>query len=364
MENQEVKTPPSHADVFNKQNKNERILNREPVIAATEEKKPEEVTTASPEEKKPDRQDPQVKHEEKVKVSAEDLTDEELEELFSKRAGKRVSLKGQEPEKVLTAEEKVELEKAEKAESLAWAVTHNKLDKDLYDKALVDKSKTKRDIALSLFTAEAKADDKDLTDEECLQMFSDYYAEDEEDTSWKRKRRLAEMNTVADNYLAQYNSIDSITEDYRTFKTTAEKQESYSKSIKAIAKEIPAELSFKIPFTGVDGKAVEVEYKVPVDPKVIEKLYKEFTSPALYDVFGSAKAEAISAEMNYHVKARMLDKMIPVLMEQHAAKVEEDIMVKLKNARNPQQSIIGAPQQQSTTQKTLPSHEDVMKRMK
>lgn len=340
---EETKTPPPHTRTEAKEKglvmpeKAEEVVVVAPVVE----------TPAKPEEKIPS---------ETPKVNYDDITDEQLEEIASKRAGRKVSLK--EPEKApveLTEKEKEDLAEKEKTESIEWAFGTGKIKKDLYDKAIVEKSKNKRDIALSLFTAEAQAEDKALTVEDCEQMFADYYAEEEPETSWKRKKALKEMNAVADNHLAQYNVIDAIPEEYRAHKTTEQNQKAYTSQIKTIAKEIPADLTYEFPYKSVNGTELKWEFKIPVDEKVLTQITKEFTAENVIPGMIQLKPEAIAREMNFLVRARMMDKIIPVLLEQHAEKAVEDAMVNLKNARNPYQQLGGqvAP---TAAPKTPPAH--------
>jgi hypothetical protein len=376
MANEEVKNPPSHADVFNRMREEKST---QPVIAQVEKKPGDEGYVAPQEENSETKPNgaiaTEAKVEEKVpgakeKPNTDDLSDEELEEIYNKRIGSKKTTP-----KVLTAQEKEELEKQEETEGIEWAFGTGKIKKDFYDKALVEKSKSKREIALNLFTAELQAEGKNITPEECEEMFRDFYAEEEDEKSWKRKKGLKEINSIADNYLAQYKDLDGITENYRAYKTTAEKQKVYNAQVRSIAKEVPAEISYDIPlkiaekayakfgFKPSGDAAANFAFKVKVDEKTMTQLIKEFTTPEMFAGMGEAKPEAIAQEFNFLARARMMDSIIASIVEQTADHVSEDIFVSLKNSRGVQQPL-GSETIKPVAQKAPPSHKAVLDRVK
>ncbi len=219
-------------------------------------------------------------------------------------------------------------------------------------------------MALSLFTADLQADEKGITAEECEERFKDFYCEDEPEDSWKRKRALIQMNAVADQYLSQYRVVEGITEEFRSFKTESERSKSYNKELNKVAKELPKELSFKLPYTSVDGTEFSVDIVVPVEDGVISKLTKELATARLDDVYGDEfTPEKLATELNYHLDARVLRSALPKIVSDLSAKIEGDILMKLKNARNPLQPIVGA-QPQGGAKPEPPSHAEAFKKMK
>lgn len=306
-----------------------------------------------------------VKPEASAKPNLEELTDEEVTALLEKRTGRKFASLDElrEPPKAPTKEELEALEVKERTEALEWALGTDKIKKDFYDKSITDKSKSKREIALHLFTQELQGENKDLTAEECEELFSDFYAEGEDEKSWKHIKGAKEMNALADNYLSQYASVDKLPEEYRAYKTTAEKQKTYNKQIKSLVKEIPAELSFKVPYETIDGGTAELEYKVPVDESVISKLTAEFTTPQIFSSLSEEKPERILTELNFLTRSRMMDKAIPVIMAEHAKRVEMDVMAKLKNARNPQQNILGQQTAPTGARTAPPEHKGIKAKM-
>ena len=276
-----------------------------------------------------------------TKPNLDEISEEDFLALYEKRTGQKAkSLDDLKPApKALTKEEKEAQEVREQEEALAWALENKIITKDLYDKSKTEKAKNKRDIALALFTAEQKADDPDITSEDAEVLFREAYGEDEEAGSWKHKRGMAAMNKVADEYLAQYSTVDNLPEQYREARTADETRKTYNKQVSAVAKELPKELSFKIPYETVDGAKMELEYKVAVSDDLVPKLIKEFTRPGMENAPGFDKPETIAAEMNYHVRARSFDVAIASILKQHEVKVETDILARVKNARNPNQAI-------------------------
>ena len=360
-------TPPSHKDLADKMEG--RYTPPIASVAPPAEKAPvAEPNPAEPPAQAAPPADPGTAPAEKASgtVNLDELSDEDFLKLYEKRVGvKAKSLDELKPApQPLSKEEQEALEAKEVNESLEWAFATEKIKKDFYDKAVVARSKDKRAIALELFSADLMAEDEDLTVEDCEERFKEFYCEEEPESSWRRKKATAQMNAVADTYLSQFSDIDNITPQYRDYKSAVEKQKAYNKQVSAVAKELPKDVSFKIPYVSVDGAKSELEYKVPVDESVIPKLVKEFTADGMEGAFGdNPKPEAIASELTYHIRARMIEKAIPVIMAKHAEKVEEDIMMKLKNARNPYQPI-GGQVAGTAAPKTPPSHEDVLKRIK
>lgn len=357
MAGTDTKTPPSHDSVLN------RIPSDKPQTAvvspAVEAIQPIVAPVVAPVET------PDVNSTvEAAKNSSDDLSDEDFLKAYEKRTGKKLkSIEDlKEPAKPLTPEQITEAKKKEETEALDWAFSTDKLKREDYDKAVVAKSKEKRAIALEIFTAEEQAEDKNLTSAECEEKFKDFYCEEEDEDSWKRKKALKAMNAVADNYLAQYKGIDTLTDEYREVKTNAQRHKEFSKEVNAIAKEIPNKLSFSHP-TGeeVEGKQVMFDYEVEVDDKVTAQIAKELIATGNAKMW-NAKPEVIKAEIEYHVFARNKDKIISDLLAKNTIKVADEVEVRFRNARNPQQQIGG--QQPASQPKELPSHASVLERVK
>ncbi len=367
-----TKNPPSHAALFNK-------MDRRQAPAAGTTHKPEVPNPDAPineEEKKPEEAQaaatpdapvvPEQQAAEKPKINLDEVGDEEFLELYKKRTGRSAEsideLKA--PPKAPTQAEIEAAAERERTESLEWALGTQAITRDQYEKSIAERSKSKRDIAYALFAAEAKVEDKDITPEETEDRFRDFYGENEEPNSWKYKKGQALMNSVADNHLSQYSDVDSLPEKYREFKTTTERHKGYTKLVNKAAKELPKELTFTIEHTGADGAKIPLEYKIPVEDKILAQVVREYANPSIGDSLGDkATPEFITKELDYHVRGRMLDQIIPILLEKHGEKVEELLMVKIKNIPNPGQPPLGQQQQTSGQTKTPPSHAEVFEKM-
>ena len=357
------KTPPSHEEVFNRMPANSRA-GQEPAVVKSAEELAAEAKAIEDKNKAAAPPPAPIPPPPPAVVNYEDMPEDEFLKLYEKRTGKKAkSLDDlKDPPKPSTAEELQAQALKEQTEALEWAWESNKVTKELYDKSIADKSRSKREIALSLFTKELKEEDKDLTPEECEERFKDFYHEGEDETSWLFKKGVKDINAAADNYLAQYSVIDKLPEEYREVKTLAARQKAFAKQVNEIVKEVPKTLKFTYP-TGeeLDGKPVQFEYDIPVDDKVTAQIAKELVAsgnPKMWD----ADPEIIRKEVEYHVFARNRDTIIPKLLADHAIKVAEEVEMRFRNARNPQQHIGG--QLHTNSDKTPPSHQAVFDKMK
>lgn len=349
--------PPSHDSVFS----------RTPGYKPLGEQVPEQEAAPAPDPAIPETEAkiPEQQAKPATEEEEDEISDEAFAKAYYKKTGKKLEsiddLK--DAPKPPTAEELALAAERESTEALEWGLGTERIKKDFYEKSIADKAKEKRAIALSIFSDELKEEDPTMSADECEERFKDYYCEEEDESSWKRKRAIKAMEAVADNYLAQYKSVDTLVDDYRAYKTVTQTQKEYSKQLSAIGKTLPEKLTFDIPYTGLDGKETTLSYEVAVDDAIPKELMKEFSKPSMADYFGvNAKPEAIKAELDYHLRARMLEKIIPAIAEKHSERVLEDAMVNLKNARNPQQQIGGHPNQ--TAPKEPPSHDSVFRKNK
>lgn len=357
------KNPPSHDSVF------AGMPGYVPVAVADESKtvppaeKPlEAAPSVAGQKEENNNPDPNAQAKPEASEPAE-MSDDDFLKLLEKKTGKKVTsvdeLKA--PPKPPTAEEIKAAEEQEATEALEWALGSGKVKKDAYENAIKDKGKSKREIALQLFTNELQEGDKSLSHEECEERFAEYYCETEPEDSWKRVKALKEMNSTADAYLAQYSEIDNLPTSYKEYRTTAQRQKDYNKQLSAVAKELPTKLEFEVPYEGIDGAKETLKYEVAVDDKIPAQLIKEFQKLGETSFGFDVKPEALSAELNYHLKARMIDKIIPALLEKHTDKVLTDAMAKLKNARNPNQTLAGVTERQASSS-APPSHDSLFKK--
>jgi hypothetical protein len=349
----------------------EQLAESRKVLSRMPGEKPEEKIDAAPTQDPPKEAAPAQQAapapEIVAKPNIDELSDDDFLALYEKRTGQKVkSLDDLKPApKALTKEEKEAQEELEKTEALEWALATKKIEKNLYDKSIAERAKDKRLIALELFTAQEKADNPDITPSEAEELFAEYYGENEEEGSWRRKKGVAAMNKVADEYLSQYKVVDTLTEQYREARNADQSAKDYRKNVTTALKDFPKELAFSIPYTGVDGAKIDLEYKVPVDDKIMQGVVRMLTAEGMEDSpIGKAKAEQIVAEARYHILARTMETALPKLLEDHAAKVETDIMAKLKNARNPNQQFGTPPAPAKKATEVSPEARAVMDKMK
>lgn len=355
-----TKTPPSHADVLS------RIPSSPETTPPVENEDPNAgappAQTAQPGQPATL---PEVKTEPAASFNPDEISDEQFLALYEKKLGKKAnSLDDLKPApKQPTKEELEEAETRLRTEALEWAFGTEKLTREKYDKAIAERARNKREIALTLFSEEMKAGDKNLTDDECEELFADYYSETEPEDSWKRKKGQAAIEKVAENYLAQYAEVDKITDEYKSFKEQTSKRTSYNAAVKDAAKNLPKELTFELPYKSVDGSEVKIDLKVPVDEKLLAGITKALTQPGMEGFFGdNPKPEHIANAIQSDLQNKMLPEILAKLLTTAGEKIETDILAKLKNARG-SQGPLGSGQQREND-KTPPDHSSVLSRIK
>ena len=268
-----------------------------PKPAVTEAAKDEPVIVATTEEPKPDI-DEDAKfleiYNKKFKTSFKTM--EEMEKANEKK-----------PEPVvLTEEQKKEAEQKKKSEALAWKIEQDPKFKDTYEKAITDKEKSDREIALKVFSAKELAKDKTLTADEIEEMFKDEYAEDAEPDSPRAQRALERMASVAESYKKEnYGSVDKYETEYDEFKSFEEKAKSYGKQAKEVVEALPKEMSFEFEYTGADGKEAKMSIPYVISDDDIKALRKDLQHE---DTFFDLKAN-IEPVTNERLSAKAMEKL-------------------------------------------------------
>ncbi len=361
------KTPPSHADIFKQMDRDYVApVPEAPVVAAPEADKPAVEAAATPVQNAAPETQENKEPVQAAAINVDDISEEDFLKLYQKRTGKKATSIDElkDPAPAPTREQLDALEAKEKAESLEWALSSGKITKEAYDKSIIERAKDKRAIALAVFTQELQAENKDLSNEECEEMFKDYVGEEADEASWKRKKGLKDIETIANNYLAQYNEVDGFQEAYRAEKTIEAKRKEYSKQIKAVAKELPKEIPFEFEYTCIDGSKMNLSSKLTVDEKAINKLVGDYTREGMEDFFSGENAtpERMRDELMYHVDARVVRPSLNLIFEDIAKQIETDIWAKAKNARNPNQPLAGVqPAANAGPKPAPPSHASIWK---
>ena len=289
--------------------------------------------------------------------SLKEMTDEELEEYEKEieRRGKK---------RALTPDQIAEAKKKEEEEAFQWALQSKKIDKEKYDKALTEKNKTKRDIALQVFAAEERLEDPNLKDGEIEEKFKDFYREDITDEKNPiRKAALRAMNKVAESYLSQYEDVDTgkLVENYRNFNDMHGKYKAYGKQVNEVVAALPKELEITLPYQAANAATpTDTVFKVQVDDKLYEAIRKEFVHENMWLALGAdskeVKTEDLHEKIMYHVKARSFDAAMKNVTKQVQEKTDREINLLYKNSRSPLQPAGNQPPYVRDASKPPPPH--------
>lgn len=247
-----------------------------------------------------------------------------------------------------TREEIEAAEQQEKADAFDWALKSGVFKKEDYDKSVIEKSKSARDIAFGLFADEYKAENATAKDDEIEQKFKEFYAEYDEPDTWRHKQGQKQMKKVADEYLKQFNNIDSHYDSYKQYKTVAEKSKAFKSTLKGVAESLPSEITFEIPVEK-EGKTENIAYAFPVDADMKEDIYKEYSKNNwAFDAFGAAqnevKAKDLIEAMTGTLNAKYVGKMIQHIASEHGKRMRQDLLAELKGipVTKPAPSILSA----------------------
>lgn len=272
----------------------------------------------------------------------DELSDDQKSEMISKLSGGRIkSIDELNPPVQKTAEELEKEQQQLRTSALTWALENGKVKQDDYDKSIVDKSKSDRELALAVFTANLRETDKDIEDDEAEELFKDAYHEGADEKSKLYSVGQNQIKKLADAYRKEnFSKIDNIEPEYKEYLQTENQFKGYKAVVKKIVGELPKELSVDIPFKNIDGTSTTLNYKVAVDEKVMGKLLSDYTSQKAFvtrNVMSEGKIDdkVIAQEMNMLVKSMMFDKVMPQILKEHGDKVEQLLMVQLGNKRQP-----------------------------
>ena len=295
-----------------------------------------------PEEKKVDEVQPNAGAQQEPAANTFDvdaLSDEEKDKMLARLTGGKIKSRSElETPVVKSAEELAAEAEKRKTDAFTWAIESGKIKKADYDKALVEKSKSNREIALSIFTSELQAEDKDITAEDAEEMFRDTYHEDKDPDTKLFKIGQKEMNKQAEAYRKEkFSAIDNIEPEYDNYTKGENNYSAYKKQVKAISAELPEKLTITIPFKGANGEDTEISYEIPVDEKVKTKILNEFIAQNTYSNISKSAGDkgidekALAAEITYHIKARMFDEVLPKAIKESREQEREATIVYLGN---------------------------------
>jgi hypothetical protein len=279
----------------------------------------------------------------KPKIDIDSLSQDEVGELLKKLTGGKISSLDELNPPAAKSQEEIEAEsKRRKAEALSWAFENGKVSRENYEKAIVEKAKPNRDIALQLFAAQLLADDSKLKPAEIEEIFKDAFHEDAEEGSRLFKLGQKQINDIAEAYKkSEYGVLDSIDSDYDSYTSTVNQFKGYKKAVKATVDALPNEVTFDAPIRNVDGTDGVIKITIPVDEKLKHSLVNDYSKEGVFAAFSSTDPKAIEkglqAELSYHFKARMYDKLMKDGFDAYGKSLTEQLIVQLGNKRNPNQ---------------------------
>lgn len=248
-----------------------------------------------------------------------ELSDEEFLEAFNKRAGTKYKSLDELKPKAAKSKEDIEKEEAQfKNDALTWSIENGKITREAYDKALVDKSKSPREIALAVFTAQLQEEDKAITSDEAEQIFSDTFHEDKADDKDRQKLYATgqkQIEKIAKDYLkSNYSAVDEIENEYKNSMSDKQKFTGYTDFVKDQFSTLAKSGEFEFEFDGEDGKKVGAKVNIDFDEKDVEAVKKQFLKQDMYYALEANKSELSPKQMQeaiaFHLKAKTFDKAV------------------------------------------------------
>lgn len=295
-------------------------------------------------------------------LSFKDLSDQDKLDAINEQLGTNYkSLAEMRPKEVKTKEQVAEEKENKKQKALSWGYDNKKLKLEEYEKSIIDKSKSPRDLALAIFTKELQEENSKTTPEEAEEQFKDYYREELEDNSPIRKLRQKEMDKVVSGYLKEnYGKIDTLEQEYENHETSVQSQENYGRLVKTVSADLPKELTFSVPHITVDGVETTLEYKFPLDDGDIKDAKKNFLSAEMYEAMGGDKVSLndadLSGEMKNYIRSQKIEKIVAAIAMQHAEKSNSELMARLKAIPATGTSALSGSAEQTQTKPTPPTY--------
>lgn len=264
-------------------------------------------------------------------------------------------------------EEQEAAKEAKRKNALSWGIENGKLTPEQIEKAVLAKNKSSRDIAKELFAQELREEDVKISDEDIELRFQDYAHEDLDENDPLRKAALKRIEKTVQAYRATATQeYDGVEGEYDRAETTRERFGNYSTQVKALAKDLPKELTFSLPYKSIDGSELSFDVSFPIDDKTIEAVRKDFLNEGTYRAIGAhendVKPEALQTEMQGAIYSRVFKEAVTHVAAQMIAHVEKDMQAKLKAVPATGQSRF-VPQPQVTGTKEAPKHTEFTRTM-
>jgi hypothetical protein len=247
-----------------------------------------------------------------------------------------------------TAEELEKEQKAFNDEAIAWGLKSEKIKREDYDKSVILKNKSSLDIAFEAYFAEQKAEDKTLTAETAREMFEEEYHLTKDEGSLLRKNGLKSIEKIANEIRQSVKAVDELPTMYKEYQTSAAQRREVSKTIRAIADQMPDKFEYVEPAT---DNQPEIKVEIPIDKDDIQAIVKQWDSDFIFNTLFDKGKKAISPELLKEQLQKELEKSIPTkrwmqAIKSHGEKMAKEERQRLANSGFGRQSVNG-----QTTQK-------------
>lgn len=299
-----------------------------------------------------------------------DMSDEDFNKILAKRTGGKFnSVADLTPTAQPTPQEVEAAKNKKKTDAHLWAIETGFTTKEKYDQAVKDSTRGDRDIALSLFTAGLKEEDKNITAEEATEIFADTFHEGAEENSRLKKTGEDQIRKIAAQYRKENSSIlDEIEPAFDQVVQTQTQYQGYKSKVKEIVEKIPKTIPIEVAYTDVDGNAITLTHEFVVEDSVIKKVLDEVRSQSSFTIKnvtsnGKITDKEVEADILNRIKAATYDTAIKSMYEAGLKKGEERAVVIMGNKRNQQQTLNDGQQQLNRPAAALNEYSGLKKAM-
>lgn len=259
-------------------------------------------------------------------TSAVELTDEQLFEIASKKAGRKIT-SWADLQLSPTAEEEKKKQDQKEAEKLAWGLKAGKFNKKQFEN-YTTASKDPKGLVYNDYAASAKEANPDISDAEIKEQFEARFGLDKDETSWQYKQGIKEINRLADNMIKEeFGSILSLDNEYASYEQQENDKRQQEQKVLAEApnyKKVVSDVmegltSIEVPVSEKDKYSISIPKEVKdgveklllneeyVSAKILkgytpEEIKEEVLQSIIYSNFGILAAEANKLHMAKHEK--------------------------------------------------------------
>lgn len=200
-----------------------------------------------------------------------ELTDSELLEIASKKAGRKITSWDEFKPQPTEEEKKKELESRE-ADKLSWGLKNGKFNRKQFENFIAD-SKSTESLVYKGYAEKVKAAEPDIKEEQIIEQFQERFGLDKDPESWQHKQGQEELNLMASQILNKnYGSILSLDNEYSVFEKTAQEQQSSQARILENAPAYKKDVEEVFNSASVYKQKIgDEEYIIPLPPEFIER---------------------------------------------------------------------------------------------